>query len=217
MKVLFIGNSYTEHNSLHKMFSSICEHGGIDAETRLVTADGMTLSEHYYEASTHSAIESDDWDFILLQEQSIVPSETPLELQKSVKRFSDSLYGKTTKLALYSTWARKFLPQIQNDIDQTYSRAAEACSAVLIPVGKAWSISRTQHQALELYADDQSHPSWLGTYLAACVTYMKLTGKFPSPGSNVIDVDSFVQVAIEPTTAQALQDCAAQAVGLDNY
>jgi len=214
MKVLFIGNSYTEYNSLQKMFASICKHNDLEVETYMLAEGGMSLQFHYYEEATHTVLRETDWDYVVLQEQSVIPSEQPKELFNSVKRFSELLDGRETKLALYSTWSRKFLPHIQKDIDDAYSIASAEFNCELIPIGKAWSIALERYSSINLFADDHSHPSWLGSYLAACVIFMKLVGKKPLIASNTIDLDESVQFLIDIKVSKKLQECAALAVGL---
>jgi len=47
------------------------------------------------------------------------------------------------------------------------------------PVGVAWKYVRDNHPAIVLYAGDGSHPSYEGTYLAACTFYASVFRKSP--------------------------------------
>ena len=85
---------------------------------------------------------------------------------------------------------------MQDNLTQGYTAYAEAIQAVgqsveVVPVGEVW---RSLHDALvadgvapthgdtifsRLYLTDGSHPSHLGTYLAACTFYASLMGESP--------------------------------------
>jgi hypothetical protein len=86
--------------------------------------------------------------------------------------------------------------QMQDHLSSGYSAYAEAIegegqSVTVVPVGEVW---RSLHDALveqglapthgdtifsRLYLSDGSHPSHLGTYLAACTFYASLMGESP--------------------------------------
>ena len=71
---LFIGNSYTFYNSMPDLVSSIAESKGDTLFTDSSTPGGYTLSDHTENANTLSKIEEGDWDYVIPQEQSQLPS-----------------------------------------------------------------------------------------------------------------------------------------------
>ena len=86
-------------------------------------------------------------------------------------------------LVLYETWAREAQPGTQDSLTHVYHKAASDVHAVVAPVGEVWSAFRAQEGAIPagthsaLFRADGSHPSPLGTYLAATVLYQTLYGK----------------------------------------
>jgi hypothetical protein len=54
------------------------------------------------------------------------------------------------------------------------------------PVGLAWKLARERIPGVSLYATDGSHPSRIGSYLAACVIYSTLTGELCKGLRNVV-------------------------------
>ena len=125
MNILLIGNSYTLYNSLNLILKSMLLDAGIESDISVVAEGGMSLQRHFHEKTTHEYLDSKDWDFVVLQDQSMVPIDSPIELVNSVRQFSKALNGKNTKLCLFSTWSRKFLPRLQGNIDQAYHNAAD--------------------------------------------------------------------------------------------
>jgi hypothetical protein len=81
-----------------------------------------------------------------------------------------------------------------------YLNAAGKAGTQVSPVGEAFSKVYTEHGSIGLYAEDQRHPSYEGSYLAACVHAAKLLGIDPR-GSAFIG-------ELSPETALILQQTA---------
>ena len=60
-----------------------------------------------------------------------------------------------------------------------YMMMAEDNHAWVSPVGAVWHYIRDHQPGVELYQSDESHPSYFGTYVAACCFYTVLTGRNP--------------------------------------
>jgi hypothetical protein len=52
-------------------------------------------------------------------------------------------------------------------------------NATYVPVGNAFDFVEKNHPEINLYMDDNKHPSPNATYLAACVFYSMITGESP--------------------------------------
>jgi hypothetical protein len=73
-RVFFLGNSYTSVNDLPSMFTDLAWSGGHRVETAVRAPGGWTLQDHANSADTGSVLASSRWDFVVLQEQSEIPS-----------------------------------------------------------------------------------------------------------------------------------------------
>jgi hypothetical protein len=71
-KVLFIGNSYTFSNNLPEIFGKLMIAGGHEVEVTQSTFGGWSLSNHAMANETLDQITANDWDYVILQEQSAV-------------------------------------------------------------------------------------------------------------------------------------------------
>ena len=86
------------------------------------------------------------------------------------------------EVALYMTHAyvepdRRYAPNLIDTIAPTYLSVGNALDALVIPVGIAFERAYEQRPDIELHKPfDGSHPSLLGTYLAACVVYGSVYG-----------------------------------------
>src|SRR5690606_13596616 len=73
-RVLFIGNSYTHTNDLPGMFTTLAASLGEDVVTGMSAPGGYTFNQHTQNTATLNALAQGDWDVVVLQEQSQLPS-----------------------------------------------------------------------------------------------------------------------------------------------
>jgi hypothetical protein len=103
-----------------------------------------------------------------LQDQSTRPLRALKSMQVHVRRFVDDIQISGAKPYLYMTWARKNDPASQANIVTAFQGLAKASGARVIPVGLAWDQFRRLRPEIDLYEPDGSHPTVIGSYLAAC-------------------------------------------------
>lgn len=196
LRVLFLGNSYTYSNNLPRMveeFAAAAAAGGRRIETRMIAPGGASLADHLANRSTLEAIRTGRWDYVVLQEQSQLgavylvngePRVGNAEAFFTAARALDAEIRKAgAKTVLYHTWARRDAPDSDRAmLDYAYAHLARELKVLRAPVGPAWQQARAELRGASLYADDGSHPSTAGSYLAAAVIYATLTGKSPEGG-----------------------------------
>ncbi len=119
LKVLFIGNSFTygDHGttSVATIFDRLAQAGGqVDPTTMMSAAGGTDYEYHNSNSTTLSAISSQLWDYVILQDYSTEPTHY-VDGSHSIadfNTFGNSLYNKvlannpSTKILLYETWSR---------------------------------------------------------------------------------------------------------------
>lgn len=208
MKTLFIGNSYTQRNDLPKMLQDLSNAAGKTHETMMITSGGKTLEWHWYNPETLDAIDKGPWDFIILQDHSLRPVEEPDKLCSAVIKFAARIRKGNAIPVLYITWARQHIPEMQDAITEAYLHAAREINARVAPVGPAWRRTLAASPGLALYGVDRSHPSMLGSYLAACVFYATLFGETPVGLSNEIKLSDGVTAVVDKDRAVLLQKMA---------
>ena len=74
VSVLMIGNSYSSANNLPAVLANVAEAEGRELSVELVAEGGWSLGDHANSAGTMASIETGSWDFVVLQEQSVIPS-----------------------------------------------------------------------------------------------------------------------------------------------
>ena len=207
MKVLFIGNSYTYYNNLPGMLQALSNAAGKTLETAMVTSGGKSLEWHWYNPETLDAIDKGQWDSIVLQDHSLRAVEEPDKLRSAVTKLAARIRKVDAIPLLYPTWARQHIPGMQDAITETYVRVAREIDAMVAPVGCAWRKARVASPGLSLHVEDRSHPSMLGSYLAACVFYATLFGETPVGVPNAFRLPDGV-TAVDKDKAVLLQETA---------
>ena len=211
-RILFIGNSYTSFNNLPRIVAHLAGEAGYPTETDAVIKGGMTLDWHWFKNPLAlDAIDRGGWDFVVLQDMSTRPVEEPERTIASVARFAERIRRAGATPAVYLTWARLRLPEMQAALTRTYTAAASASDARLVPVGPAWAEALAASGELVLHTADGSHPNILGSYLAACVFVGALFGVSPVGLPFHYPLEADVAATIEPARAQLLQKAAQSA------
>ena len=213
LRVFFVGNSYTFVNDLPGVLAGLAQAGrGRRILTGQRTPGGYTLDQHVKDGQTVEGIEKQNWDVVVLQEQSILPVVQPAKMFDAAWELNKTIKSQGARTLFYLTWARKGQPQMQEGLNHAYLGVAKELQADVAPVGPAWQQANKEDPALELYLQDGSHPSPEGTYLAACVFYATLLGKSPVGLPAEVRKGRTTLLKIDPATAARLQQVAWQTV-----
>ncbi|MGH9816665.1 MAG: hypothetical protein ACRD6I_11355, partial [Candidatus Acidiferrales bacterium] len=193
LRVLFLGNSYTYYDNLPRLVEEFAATSGRKIEARMIAPGGASLADHAANAKTLEAIRSGGWDFVVLQEQSalgavyLVNGEArvanPEAFFAAARKLDGEVRRAGAKTVFYHTWPQREAPDSDRAmVDYAYMRIARELHAIVAPVGLAWQQARAEVGGASLYAEDGSHPSRSGSYLAAAVIAAALTGASPVGG-----------------------------------
>ncbi|MGH1342690.1 MAG: DUF4886 domain-containing protein [Nannocystales bacterium] len=192
LAVLFLGNSFTFSNDLPGMVSGLGEDAGIPIETDSLTQGGQPLSFHVQNEATLPILESQAWDYVVIQGHSL---ETLTDLDGFLQN-GETLVGWIEEAGaeplLYETWARSWVHDIwddpnfgytnpdemQNAVSDGYRMLSDLTGARVVPAGQAWQTlwSSPDGEMYYPWGGDEYHPSVVGTYLNASVFFVALTG-----------------------------------------
>jgi hypothetical protein len=182
-RILFLGNSYTYVNDLPKTFAQLADAGGHCVETGMIAKGGWTLAHHANSSETISAIQSSKWNYVVMHEQSQIPSieeSRKYTMYPSLRYLVPIIKQSSATPIFFLTWAHRNgwpdrglsdYESMQFQIAQGYKEIAHELDVLVAPVGLVWSQARKQYSELDLWQADGSHPSEQGTYLSACVFY----------------------------------------------
>lgn len=185
IRILFIGNSYTYYHQLPHLLAWQASVSGVSnaVETTAITDGGATLEFHWQRGDALAALARQRWDYVVLQEQSLLPIHDPARMHRYVRLFDEKIKQAQAKTILYLTWARADAPHTQAALNRAYEQIAAEIGARVAAVGPAWALVGKARPDLALYEADRSHPTLIGSYLAAYVLHQTLFGRPASPDS----------------------------------
>lgn len=225
LNVLFIGNSYTHVNDLPSLIQQMAASGGDTLTHQSNTPGGCTFMQHCTNTSM-TLICQGGWDFVVLQEQSQYPSFPDSQIQREclpyAKQLVDSIYANNpcAEPLFYMTWGRKYGDTLNspyfpplgtyNGMDSLlylrYMTMKEDNDASVSPVGKVWHYIRDNYPSMELYQSDESHPSLIGSFAAACSFYAVMFRKDPTTVSYSSTLDSATAAIVKQVAKTVVYD-----------
>jgi hypothetical protein len=219
-RVLFVGNSYMYYgDSLHNHVRRMVDAGGIAPEDSLQykssTIGGAALEHHPVDwLTTPGRIGvKEPFELVILQGGSGEPlSPTRAAKFREVLAENNKLIrARGGRVALYMTHAyaaphKQHKPDNLRLTEAMYVEAGNEIGALVIPVGLAFEEAYRRHPELVLHKSDGTHPTLIGTYLAASTVYAAVYGK--SPVGNPYEYYG----AIDSVTAKKLQQVAQDTV-----
>ncbi len=210
-RVLFIGNSVTSDNGGIPNALNRLSKGKLDCTP--CVEDAKTLAWHWSQGTARKVLRSERWDEVVLQDHSIQPLQKPDIFALFIRRFDEQAKGVGARTVLFMTWPRQDQPGNAAAIFHAYEDAAATNHTSIAPVGVAFQASLKKRPDLNLYREDNLHPSPTGTYLAACVFYKTLLHRTPvGLESFVVDDKGAPLITLPPADAQFLQELANQTV-----
>jgi len=198
IKVLFLGNSYTSVNNLPSLVTQLACPLGYKIAYDSYTPGGYWFADHRYDADTLSNINSDNWDFVVLQNQSQAPGFKPEHVTSGSLPNAQALVDMVhvndagSEIIYYQTWGRKdgdsqnclsnYYPLVCTyeghtaALEEGYGIYQANTGGLIAPVGTEW-LNIVQDSAVNRPFDsdnlwsavDGSHPTLTGSYLAAAV------------------------------------------------
>jgi len=216
IKILFIGNSYTFANDFPRMFANLAQEGGYNLHITMRAAGGWTLGRHAESNETLEEIRQTAWDYVILQEQSVIPSD-PIERGQSMYPAVRLLHTEIDQIGadtlLFMTWGRRDgLPEkgydgfgeMQTAITTGYLEIAHELDVAVAPAGETWRRALAQNEGLDLWQSDGSHPSQAGSYLAACVFYAMVFLESPEGLAYMADLDEKDGIILQSIAAETV-------------
>jgi hypothetical protein len=232
LQVLFIGNSFTFFNDLPDVVAGVAKSlpKGPQIQPTMFASGGMTLQWYWAAGKAAAAVDSQAWDYVVLQEQSALGAGTevgegrlspPGIFHQSVRQFVPRIRSHGATPILLMTWARRTRPSDQTLLTEAYEAIGGELGVSVSPAGVAWQEAHRRWPDLDLHVADGSHPNPTGTYLTACVLYATITGRDPRGASAKIDGRPYSRalqgpdenqtvtlVKVEPALAKRLQGLA---------
>ena len=191
-RILFVGNSYT--NGSWQAINAVFKAEDPRVVLQKQTAGGAKLADWANRPDLLKLIRDGNWDYVVLQEQSQLPSLPG----KYVQSFFDAataldkhVRDSGAQTVFFMTWGRRDgdrrnreinpdFETMQQRLSASYRSIAERRKAVLAPVGETYGEMKKTKPDLfaRLYKGDGSHPA-LGAFAVAYCLYRAIYGRLP--------------------------------------
>ena len=193
-RVLYIGNSYlyyndSLHNHVRRMLDEVYENEITTSNYKSVTISGSRSWHHNidYPINHKNLGAKKPFQLVIFQGGS---GETDTSKERDL--FSQTTATVINKIHQSGAEAAVYMihaytephesadPKMIENIKKMYINAGNESNALVIPVGIAFENAYKQNPEIQLHKSfDGSHPSLLGTYLAACVVFSSITHETP--------------------------------------
>ena len=207
LQVLILGNSFISFFDIAEQLNNLTNAAGLSANFVRFGLASATLGApqpldlpHDVNPASNGLICSAPWDFVILQEQSCIPT-LPLAKVDYMRTGAFSLDAKikannpATQTLMFQTWGYEgggvccYGPEcsvdfpdygaMQDALTASYAEIACGLGAGVIPAGEGWRRALEVGPPTTLYDPDGFHPSFAGTYLNACIVYGMVFGQSP--------------------------------------
>lgn len=189
LKVVFIGNSLTGYHDMLWQFETLADSAGRGVWIGNNVRNGYSLQDHLEYGEVFGLIESEDWDYIVLQDResdySIAFPEFIQSFISPYQEFKEAIQALSpeSRIVVYLDYSNP----IANAFGSTYSFSemsqmlregtkalADSLGFIIAPVGWAFRTAVAEVSDFALYDSDHYHPSEEAQYLHACVYYATL-------------------------------------------
>lgn len=197
-KILFIGNSFTFYPIGSNLYSEskpaiptitneLAKSLNIDLTIHHVVKGSYTLKKFADEKDDKGKIvdeylkANDDYDFVILQEQSTTPANDYNSFNQAVQKLTKKINEtqKNAQIILYATWGfpsaitdkgvYKTVGEMELKIRNAYEQCATENELKISYVGKAFTYVYENYTDIKLYGGDSKHQSVAGAYLSASI------------------------------------------------
>ena len=206
-RILFIGSSYLDYagNNVIQIFSDFCIAKEKDVVIETSIAGGLRLYNHIEYQSTIDKINSQGWDYVILQGNSSFISKDKWYkyIVPYLSEFREIIkynYDKTSVIYMMPWAYTDGLTFIDGETD-TYEimqkniydnsiKVANNLDISLAPAGWAWYQLWLENYPAELYLSDMNHQTISGAFLTASVFYSTIfLEEAPSINYNLTEND----------------------------
>jgi len=182
-RILFVGNSFTFYWNLPSQVEQMAKQRGLNWEVTQTTASGASLRDHWQgnkDLKTQQILRKETFNRIVFQDHSTYPL---VHIDTTAFYFNKlkSVLPAQTKCYLYATW---MYPNIKgkpvdtnnrNPIEENMRNIVAGKDDQMLVVGAAFELFAKRYPEIELFTDDDKHPSPQGSYLAACLIFSTLS------------------------------------------
>jgi hypothetical protein len=181
-KVLMIGNSFTFYWNLPQVIECMFQERNENITVDQKTIGGSNLAKHWI-LNKKEDYSIEKYEYLVLNDHSTNPLTNVDACGTYIRKFVKLAKENNSIPLIYGTWEYPYLKDISKNKKSNTMEILDSISrvnqAIYVPVGNAFKYLEESYPEINLYMDDNKHPSPNATYLAACVFYAMITGENP--------------------------------------
>ncbi|MBX9666246.1 MAG: hypothetical protein K2X93_01450 [Candidatus Obscuribacterales bacterium] len=198
LKVFFIGNSLLFTSCMPSQFAHVySQRSKRSLKVWQVVFPGETLTGHLKTGDVQKIMRFyGPWDVVIIQDATVEVLKKPSSFVVAAKQLVTLARENGAKPYLFLPWARNCDCSQQTLISDTYNNLGRELETTVIPDGDLLFAGQRKFPDLHFFGNDNYHPSHLGSYFGALLTYYVLTGDMPEDVSrSVLNSNGRVVVA----------------------
>ena len=181
LKILFVGNSFTYFYNLPQVLSSLSKYSNkIHFKTKHSLVGGSTIRTHLNQkrgTKTINILNEEIFDYVIINHHSLATINDHDSFIETSKQIVNLVRSKSAIPVFMQTWAYYSKPLMINTIASAYKEMSELLSVDIIPCGQILSEVRKRRPELNLFDDDDKHPSKNATYINALAFFKYFTNE----------------------------------------
>jgi hypothetical protein len=179
VRILFVGNSLTSENGLPSIVCRLAYAAGRAAICEAVVGPGFAIEDHLAQGIVQRRLSGERWSYVVMQQGPSALESSRVNLRTFVREIAPLIRDAGAIPVMYAVW-----PAMNRAIDfprvsESYRLAAQDVGGMFAPAGDAWLEAWRIDPLLRLYSEDDFHPTYAGSYLAALVIYRVIFGAIP--------------------------------------
>ena len=133
----------------------------------MLAKPNYAIVDHLDEGSIEKELQSNNYDFIIVQQGPSSQKEGRKLLIESGKEITILIKNTNTKLVYFMVWPSLTNYKTFDNVIKNHRDAARINNAILCPVGEAWKSRFDLTNNFDYYSSDGFHPSLKGSKKAA--------------------------------------------------
>lgn len=177
INVLFLGNSLTYYNNLPELVKKIAACDSVDMSYRSISLPNYALVDHWSDGKAQQEIKSGKYNYVVVQQGPSSQLEGRSYLLEYGLKFDELCDQNNARLVVYMVWPAKARASDFSGVFNSYKLLADSAKAIFCPAGKGWLNVWENYPDFTLYSEDDFHPDYRGSLLAALIIYGSIMNK----------------------------------------
>lgn len=181
LRVLFIGNSFSFFYNLPQVVNAMSAFSEkVHIETRTSLVGGSKLSDHLNEKKGTQTIEilnNQSFDYVVINHHSLATIDDADNFMELSEQMVNLVKSKNAIPVFMMTWAYHSNPLLIETIEASYIEMGKKLGVDIVPCGSLFAKVRKWRPDLNMFDDDDKHPSKHGTYLNGLAFFKYFTNE----------------------------------------